>query len=66
MRKHTLQQNKLVSRSYDKFWNWSLFEYAEYGDQDDREIGVSKEEYQISHLVNKIRLNEHLVKHGDI
>lgn len=65
LKKERLQRNVDISRKYDRLYNWNLFEYGDHDNSEDIEFGVSKQAYLISHMANKIRVNEHLVKYGD-
>lgn len=65
---YTISLNKFASKEYAKFHNMNVFEYElgqVIGDVD-KEIGVSKYEYCISHDCNKIKRFEHLKEKGDL
>lgn len=64
---YTISLNKFASKEYAKFHNMNVFEYdVGKATEGDKEIGVSKYEYCISHDCNKIKRFEHLKEKGDL
>jgi hypothetical protein len=65
LRKQRLQNHERLSQKHDKLYNWNIFDYGNITTKYDIEFGISKNEHLISNKVNKIRLNEHLIKYGE-